>query len=277
MAMAEHEDEIEGDYNATVKGLQDLLTFDPVFSTMSLGIPTDGRFKYPAEKRRSESTVNAMRKAERALDKFWTEMQRDLEKSGAMTPRLRNTFIRSVERTPEWVEPIKCITPSIADASLNNFVAPFGGLSTEHETNDVSIDQSKSKVKTRGIARATLTDVLEVPRPDITEPVEQQPLFKLDQRALKVFNSLFFNPLASSRPGEIPWTEFLRAMHIIGFSAEKLQGSAWRFTPSHVDAKCSIQIHQPHPGSKLPLVTARRIGRRLSKAYGWQGHIFIPS
>lgn len=46
--------------------------------------------------------------------------------------------------------------------------------------------------------------------------------------------ALFF--VATSKEGDLPkavkWDEFMRAMVHLGSSAEKLQGSAWQFSPN---------------------------------------------
>jgi hypothetical protein len=104
---------------------------------------------------------------------------------------------------------------------------------------------------------------------------DTQCTIKLKNRALKVFKTLFYNPSQSDLPGEISWADFLYAMAATGFAPEKLYGSIWQFTPSKLDVERSIQFHEPHPVGKIPFRTARRIGRRLSRAYGWHGAMFV--
>ena len=104
--------------------------------------------------------------------------------------------------------------------------------------------------------------------------VDRRPTFMVDSRALKVFRTLFFHSAVTSTPGEVSWNDFLHAMTSVGFSAEKLYGSVWHFQPSKLDVERSIQFHEPHPVSKIPFTVARRIGRRLSRAYGWFGAMF---
>ncbi|KAL6790176.1 hypothetical protein GGI42DRAFT_337225 [Trichoderma sp. SZMC 28013] len=64
-------------------------------------------------------------------------------------------------------------------------------------------------------------------------------------------------------------------MTSVGFSAQKLYGSVWQFSSRENDAQRSIQFHEPHPRGKIPFMTARRHGRRLTRAYGWGGNMFI--
>jgi hypothetical protein len=67
----------------------------------------------------------------------------------------------------------------------------------------------------------------------------------------------------------------VRTFTKLGFSVEKLVGSAWQFKP-HADSLYhhKIQFHQPHPDGEVDLRLARRYGRRLTRAYGWYGDLF---
>jgi hypothetical protein len=40
------------------------------------------------------------------------------------------------------------------------------------------------------------------------------------------------------------------------------------------DERRAIQFHESHPG-KIPFKTARRHRRRLARAYGWNGGLFV--
>ena len=104
---------------------------------------------------------------------------------------------------------------------------------------------------------------------------DPQPTFAVDARALKVFRTLFFVPSATATPGEVAWTDFVHALASTGFGAEKLYGSVWHFTPTNLDVERSIQFHEPPPLGKIPFRMARRHGRRLYRAYGWHGGMFV--
>ena len=133
--------------------------------------------------------------------------------------------------------------------------------------------QPKAKSKTRGSVQDNTAAIDEAATAPV--PVENdQHVFRLKNRALRVFKALFYNPSQSDLPGEIQWSDFLFAMAAIGFAPEKLYGSVWQFTPSVLDVEHSIQFHEPHPVGKIPFRNARRIGRRLSRAYGWHGAMF---
>lgn len=90
-----------------------------------------------------------------------------------------------------------------------------------------------------------------------------------------MFRTLFFDPEVTSTPGLIPWNDFLYAMAATGFKIEKLYGSVWQFTPTKLDVERGIHFHEPHHMGKTPFETARRHGRRLTRAYGWHGGMFV--
>jgi hypothetical protein len=137
--------------------------------------------------------------------------------------------------------------------------------------------RSKAKTKTRGAT------VQVDPQANAQEALRHNKLngvlkFAVDARALKVFKTVFFTPSITATPGEIKWPDFLHAMASVGFVPEKLYGSVWHFSPTHEDAKRSINIHEPHKDGKatgqIPYCIARGIGRRLNRAYGWIGSRF---
>jgi hypothetical protein len=49
----------------------------------------------------------------------------------------------------------------------------------------------------------------------------------------------------------------------------------FRITPQNLDVERKINFHEPHPEKKVPFRTCRRYGRRLNRAYGWTGDMFI--
>jgi hypothetical protein len=139
------------------------------------------------------------------------------------------------------------------------------------KTLEPNVSQSKeAKEKTRGSARPEPL----APEPAPSAQEDQQPQFKVDRRALKAFKTIFFTPSSSSQPGEVPWADFLHAMVSTGFTAEKLYGSVWQFTPTNLDVEIPIQIHEPHPSGKIPYMIARKHGRRLTRNYGWHAGMF---
>lgn len=137
--------------------------------------------------------------------------------------------------------------------------------------------QEQVKQKTRGSGDRTSV-VGEVPAGPTHPSLEQSSKhLKVDQRTHKVFKTIFYTQTSES--GDIPiavkWVEFKRAMGRVGFSIEKLQGSAWQFTPgSDANEQRSIQFHEPHPDNDIPFVLATRFGRRPTRVYGWNSESF---
>jgi hypothetical protein len=232
--------------------------------------PKDGKFNYLADQRRTRDTVNAMIKAEAALDTFWNVANAHWRRTVGTTPFTLVQHImgdRVPQRTMPWVEP-KQEFASVIETFPNHthdiskqITGSFDKLGVE----------TKIKAKTRGVVvTEEELPVIQDAAPD-TQPTA---VFTVDKRALKVFKNLFHSPHSPDQAGQVLWRDFLHAMASVGFGGEKLQGSAWHFTPNKVDAERSIQFHEPHPGNKLPVNWARRYGRRLARAFGWTGESF---
>jgi hypothetical protein len=109
---------------------------------------------------------------------------------------------------------------------------------------------------------------------NVSAAVSRHPKFMLNARALKVFNAMFFTPSLNATPGEVAWTDFLYAMKSVGFAPEAMGGSMWHSHPETVSVKHGIVLHSPHPAPNMPYQVARRHGRDLRRAYGWEGHMF---
>lgn len=246
----------------------------------TLGTPTEGRFAYPVKKRRTRENVEALRKAEASLDAFWCAVDQILNsKAGGLEGTATRGLLsqgRVLERTPEWVEPAKEEgAKKDPAASPEVLVKPFSdlfyGLSEPGpKTPDTA---PKAKVKTRGTPHPPTQDTADNTPQEKAQ--DTQLVFPVDSRALKVFRTLFFNTEVTSTPGTVAWGDFLHAMASTGFGAEKLYGSVWQFRPASLDVERGIQFHEPHPSGKLPFTVARRYGRRLSRAYGWFGGMFV--
>ncbi|CAK1357618.1 uncharacterized protein RHO25_008276 [Cercospora beticola] len=253
--------------------------------------PTTERFGYPVDKRRTKETTDAMRLAEQNLDTFWNKVDELVHRNAG---DLRNTAVRELmlqprllHRTPEWLDPETKQDNNASQAKKNQQVdalcKPLSEiyfdleLRTETSGNDkgVHIAQPRTKPKTRGAPASTPAPVDDnnniLPEENLLDP---QPIFEVDNRALKVFKTIFYTPSSGSTPGELPWADFVHAMVATGFKSEKLYGSVWQFSPTKLDVERSIQFHEPHPSGKIPYWIARRHGRRLNRAYGWFGGMF---
>ncbi|GIZ42786.1 hypothetical protein CKM354_000604100 [Cercospora kikuchii] len=295
--MVDMQSDIDADYqkrtlpwarllNAT-KGSEDVLA--------RYGTPTPERFRYPVEKRRTKETTEMMRFAEQNLDAFWHKVDELVHRNAG---DLRGTATRQLmlqprllHRTPQWTEPKtnqnEKSTSTKAGSSSQQIDALCKPLSEiyfdlEYRTeakgkNDSDKDtQPRSKPKTRGTPAPNAIPIDGKNNNDLREdnPLDPQPIFAVDNRALKVFKTVFYTPSSGSTPGEVPWADFVHAMVATGFKSEKLYGSVWQFSPTKLDIERSIQFHEPHPSGKIPYWIARRHGRRLNRAYGWFGGMF---
>jgi len=180
-----------------------------------------------------------LRQAEANLDAVWAELDRITKKNMSQFENLAlYKFLsqpRSLRRTPEWVEPeqTKEKKQPGAEKDLWFLNQPLSNLflgESEQPTQKIeTIPSKKTKGKTKGEpAKAEIEEAppVEVPEP---EPVDKQPTFAVDVRALKVFRMLFFNAEVTSSPGTVSWNDFLHGMASTGFPMEKLYGSVWQF------------------------------------------------
>lgn len=239
----------------------------------TLGDPSEGKFRYPVDKPRNLKNVNALREAEANLDAFWMALCQDLKDKDAMTPRFQKLLAYPLQRTPPWVD-----TTGKAKSDEDALAPPMDQLrlgleqSTERTLGQEAATARKEKAKTRGVAS---TVVVPAAQPEEAQLPEKRLTFRVDKRALKVFKTVFFVPSAANQPGEIMWGDFVHAMASTGFKYSAIGGSKRLFTPTILDVERGIQFHEPHPISKIPYTMARRFGRRLNRAYGWEGDMFV--
>ncbi|KAL8944455.1 MAG: hypothetical protein Q9211_000597 [Gyalolechia sp. 1 TL-2023] len=213
------------------------------------------QFSYPSNKRRTQATTQTMQRAENNLDNFWIEVDDRCKRP------LARTFIR-------------CLTSELDSTSSALAALELQNRTEGTVTTASSRTQEKQKTKTRGVPQTSPpTNMQEIDRTRRTED-EALRVFEVSKRGFKVFATLFYTPTEDEPPGEIPWSEFLSAMASVGFSINKLDGSAWIFAPVDDQLQQSIIFHEPHPGSKVPFQVARRFGRRLWRTYGWTSENF---
>jgi hypothetical protein len=280
--------------------------------------PTEGRFYYPVDRPRTEWNVSKLREAEANLDAFLNAVDDYYNSKSSVnfgTEQIRRFLSseRTIQRTPEWVEPAKTEEP----VKQAEFVYQPWSTVFHDPTKEItgSFDRALSLTPGKKRRSSTITNPDPArqrptpPRPRPTPPrqraeepqaspreerreepraepgadrpgdqppeapADARPVFALDKRSLKVFRTLFYDPNNPDHPGELPWAEFLHAMVEVGFSAEKLHGSAWNFVPRvpGVGMEQPIQFHMPHGknSTKMSFHVARRIGRRLGRTYGW--------
>ncbi|KAI0105998.1 hypothetical protein F4814DRAFT_81233 [Daldinia grandis] len=235
--------QISDEFKHTAKTLGPLYNLDWPSGAGKLGARLT-RMRYPIDEPLNKTNVEAMQAAEGALDAFWDEAINQLRKVELWTGRVKDVLSKEPERSRPWVEPSGKASSSDAVADIPGNPPSFQPLQEQ----------------------------------------QQQPLLEVDERARKVFATLFYVPSTTTRPSspeEIPWEDFLYAMHHVGFNIEELGGSNWHFTPGLTlqdqgqGYTRAIQFHEPGPGSKgITSLMARIYGRRLARTYRWRSETF---
>jgi len=112
--------------------------FKDVPSLARLGFPSRDKFYYPIEKRRTEQTTQAMRKAEENLDIFWQSVDKHLINKSKTSPhdRVRHLLAqnRQVQRTPLYVEPVEEQKDIKAKLASVHVPLPQSELDSERQT-----------------------------------------------------------------------------------------------------------------------------------------------
>jgi hypothetical protein len=223
-----------------------------------------------------------MRKAEQNLDNFWQAVDQHFIDKGKSSQhdRVQHLFSQDyqVQRTPAYIGPVR--ERKDINAKLEPVHVPLPQPTLDSQGRDPTQDRSgqtaiKQKVKTHGVAQPEATGPIDHAEGPQRLLPDQQPIFRVPKLVYKVFATIFFIPSSADQQGEIAWKDFLQAMVATGFVPEKLYGSVWQFTPTKLDVERSIHFHEPHPSGKIPYLVARRHGRRLNRAYGWTGDMFV--
>ncbi|KAI0521391.1 hypothetical protein F5B22DRAFT_662496 [Xylaria bambusicola] len=292
------EEVIKDEFKEHTKGwtaIIETFTEQNCIALQKLGSPSGTRFLYPTGKSHNRAIFEARRRSKANLDAFWNTVDDMLcRKAGGFSTTAYEQLLLEygyLPCTPKWAEPAakkkKEEKSRRTQTQTNNgsceYTLPYShpfqkadsALSARAEV--LALDSGKTKIKRRGksVDESTGENVTTSPLPGTPADVHVQPIFKVDARALNVFRTIFFDLEAHTTPGEVAWRDFLHAMRSIGFAAEKLDGSAWHFQPTGLDVERSIQFHEPHPRGKIPFRVARRHGRRLNRAYGWHGGMFV--
>ncbi|KAK3387773.1 hypothetical protein B0H63DRAFT_559227 [Podospora didyma] len=247
----------------------------------ALGVPSDRKFAYPSPIPRTSAGPGKMSKQ--------CDEPRQISTPLGQIRQLLFQSPRTLQRTPEWVEPDAPSAASLSGKQATGVVALttdllslkplssyFLGIPERSRKKEITPSSKANKVKTKGAAVAgePPTEVSEeaVPKAPI---VDQQPSFPVDARASKVFRTLFFNPAVTSSPGEVAWTDFLHAMASTG----SLQKSSTARSGSSIQSswmwKGPFSSPSRTPHEKIPFIIARRHGRRLHRSYGWSGNMFV--
>ncbi|KAF2029899.1 hypothetical protein EK21DRAFT_112380 [Setomelanomma holmii] len=235
-------------------------------------------YKVAAFKLATKATVEARIKAERSLDNYWKHVDKSVRRCTGQSQQVNIRRILNqcgnLRRTSPWVN-----TPR-GDESGPAYDHDYIPLSETFHDSAKDITGNvfrlsvtlKAKTKTRGSDLAPPN--LRLNAQDEPNKIPQRSIYLVDKDSHRVFKTLFYAINDGGLPRNIRWAELVRTFTKLGFSAEKLHGSAWQFTPRKLDLNRGIQFHEPHSDGEVSLPRARRIGRRLSRAYGWDGTMF---
>ncbi|KAI1608645.1 hypothetical protein EDD36DRAFT_468962 [Exophiala viscosa] len=241
-----------------------------------LDFPIKDSLNYPIHKAYNEHNVAILRRSEWNLDLFWRRWDCLFHKNMGET---LNDILRRYSKGTRVINRTLPFRPhegreTTSWDSMHQLVPDTAKLAIEPQTSGrFTAESPRVKIKTRKAQVAPEANVQDNVAEPITaaEPVVK---FKLKERALTVFRSLFHTREAKCQRREVNWKDFLHAMTKIGFRAEKLYGSVWHFIPEGLDVTRSLQVHEPHPGNEIPHFMARYLGRRLTHTYGWTGEDF---
>ncbi|KAL4905612.1 hypothetical protein BDW74DRAFT_167787 [Aspergillus multicolor] len=273
-AVEKRQDALAAEYSKRFKAYSrytESLTDDSLSGAGAICDPSGDKFYYPFEKRRTKETVDALRKAERNLDAVWAAIDRPLcTKSGNLRGTAAGKLLslqNLLRRTPEWEGPGSENTRpgELTRRGFHNAYHPMSAIYTKLRGNAFVLSQLNEQARNAPQLLGTV---------DKSGKTSAAPLFAVDARALKVFRSLFFNPAVTTTPAEVTWNDFFHALTSVGFAALKMYCSAWHFKPKKPNLSVERSIQFTEPTGKLSATTIRVFGRRLNRAYGWDGSMF---
>jgi hypothetical protein len=259
--------------------------------TPKLCDPTDGKFHYPSDKRRTAETVRELQSAEAALKRYWEQMDEGMECRGVDVRVLLKEVLStdsSMYTTRDWKAEEEVDLPSPKSKAPDRAHVPERSLTpqigNENKKTEIS-SAEKVKRKTKGKAQDDTGPPAPAPPAAANDDHEDQPSpISIPRRTFRVMSVLLPSPSnISQTPRGVSWDEFLHAMSTIGLVPEKLYGSVWIFKPlppgeGLIDLKRSIQFHEPKDvrrRNKIDLKMARSLGDRLKRAFGWNGDTFV--
>ncbi|KAK0471940.1 hypothetical protein IW261DRAFT_827466 [Armillaria novae-zelandiae] len=168
----------------------------------------------------------------------------------------------------------KIAKPATSMSTEGNRAIPFGGAEQRSTSPTPIRTDPKMKMKTTGKPLVSVVD--ETIAPGDLPPTDQTILtFKVSKRVFSVFAGIFRTADDSeihSQQISLAWKEVLHAFAAINFRGTQLHGSVWRF--EHPDGH-NINFHSPHPHPKYTFWQLRRMGRCLTRRFGWGAKNFV--
>lgn len=274
--------------NELVDCIQDILTEAKNKNAFAKSCLPLRKFHHPSDKRQTATTTEEMRNAEKYLDQFWAGVDGYFVRRTGKTLNLLvegKVTQRALNRTAPWTNTQAVANTEQAKGKVKGKdiggvrVPVFDITHEERPARAVLLENfppTKTKPKTRGTPTKAVENEKAQQDSRLTETEDRGcPLFRLDKRAYKVFSTIFRLSTKDGVPGEMPWTDFVHAMVSLGFAVQSLDGSASIFSPADGRLGRSIIFHEPHPTSKIPYLVAKRVGRRLNRAFGWTAESFV--
>jgi hypothetical protein len=205
-----------------------------------LDLMSEKALMYLEQDRLGNRAVETRRKAEQKLNNFWKNVDDFLAKNikKGQHDIIRNCLSGQMRRTPP--QKVGADAPQEAEHVYVPLSARY-----HYPSKDItgSFDKAciveKNKAKTKGVADPSLENN-EPPEAEMEDNTGTTPtVFKCDKNTYSVFQTLL-KPYAANGnnlSGPIKWSALVLAMAKIGFSTQKLQSSAWQFTPHGMDVE----------------------------------------
>ncbi|TLD13416.1 uncharacterized protein PgNI_05094 [Pyricularia grisea] len=262
---------LDGDFRRSVQAanVPKVTAYEVNERLIGMAMPGKNKFSYPLENVIAPGNADQIRRAEVNLDGFWGRVKVELERSGAMTGALKDVFAKPLRRLGGPAAEAAALSGRSGKVGkqANGGVGANGEAMEDWEIYAAEM-AAKEAAQTQKKAAAAAAATSNGTSKNGATPKK----VNTDKRSLKVFKSLFHDPLANpgSKPAEVSWPEFVHAMHTAGFSVVKLYGSAWLFIPSAEVGGSPLMVQEPYTASsKMSPTAARIVGRRLAWNYGW--------
>ncbi|KAI1385635.1 uncharacterized protein F4822DRAFT_445551 [Hypoxylon trugodes] len=282
--LRKHETDVRKAYSDGIKrwgGIVAPFSGENLSKLTKLCNPSDRRFYYSIEGRRTKDNVEMLQKAEDNLAKLWGVVDQLIHDN---CPNLHGTKIEqflsqihNVRRIPEWIDrKSDIIQKPEKEAPSTNEGSQYGPSSTIYigvpaESAD-KLEHKKPTTKTKGVPNPTQPSTNGDTEEEGGDVIEAS--ISLDPKSLRVFGIMLSDPAETSNPGEIAWKDLLHAMTATElFEVQKLTGSIWEFR--RTDGPRKILLHKPHPRPKIPITIAKIFAARFQKMFGRTKETFV--
>ncbi|KAK0213695.1 hypothetical protein IW262DRAFT_1467028 [Armillaria fumosa] len=235
------------------------------------------KFVYPKGPK-TEEWAEKCEKVDTAFAEFWKIAEGLLKsKYGKdLSAFAEDTCAGNEWEATDWKAQIrrKIARPAASLSTEGNRAIPFGGAEQRSTSPTPIRTEPKMKMKTTGKPLMSVVDETKAPG-DLPLTDQTIHIFEVSKRVFSVFAGIFRSADDSeihSQQTSLAWKEVLHAFAAINFRGTQLHGSVWRF--EHPDGR-NINFHLPHPHPKYTFWQLRRMGRRLTRRFGWGAENFV--